>query len=161
MRGQLAWPPIVRCRASAVSGSKPPFLARQFLIDFHSVAVANKKFRKSSFAAPLEVFAAVAFPPPALPHGVLFVEKPSVGATGVAYQLDNLPVFGFKIAAQLVDLAQSQSDTAPSTVGGYPDACTLLVADAGLVEVKADAEVTGIDIRLFDAMADPCFATIE
>jgi transposase InsO family protein len=31
--------------------SKPRFLARQFLVDFHSVAVANKKFTMSSFAA--------------------------------------------------------------------------------------------------------------
>jgi hypothetical protein len=53
MRGPRALPPTVRCLASAVSGSKPPFLARQFLIDFHSIAVANKKFRMSSFAARL------------------------------------------------------------------------------------------------------------
>jgi hypothetical protein len=46
----------VRYRASAISGSKPPFLARQFLIDFHSVAVANKKFPMSSFAAGVLAF---------------------------------------------------------------------------------------------------------
>ena len=40
MRGPRALPPTVRCLASAVSGSKPPFLARQLLIDFHSVATA-------------------------------------------------------------------------------------------------------------------------
>ena len=38
--GQLAWLPIARCRANAVSGSK---LQSQFLFDFTGGAIANKK----------------------------------------------------------------------------------------------------------------------
>ena len=46
--GQLAWLPIARCRANAVSGSK---LQSQFLFDFTGGAIANKKWKMSSFAA--------------------------------------------------------------------------------------------------------------
>src|ERR1019366_6627327 len=53
MRGQPAWPPIVRCRASAVSGSKHHFLKDKFHCNFRGGAIANKKLLMSSFAAGL------------------------------------------------------------------------------------------------------------
>jgi hypothetical protein len=111
----------------------------------------------------LEAIAAVAFPPPALPHGVLVIEKPDFSQGGIRYELANLPVYAFKVAAQIIDLGNPQTDPAQLPLGGYPDACTLmLVPDAGLVEVEEDAPVTGIDIQLFDGqgMSDPCFAAL-
>jgi hypothetical protein len=111
----------------------------------------------------IEVIAAVAFPPPALPHGVLVIEKPDFSQGGIRYELANLPVYGFKVAGQIIDLDNPQTDPAQLPLGGYPDACTLMLApDAGVVEVKEDASVTGVDIQLFDGqgMSDPCFAAL-
>ena len=118
-----------------------------------------------AFSRPaLEVFASVTFPPPALPHGILVIEKPDFSQGGISYELANLPEYSFKIAAQLIDLNNPQIDPSQLALGGYPDACTLmLVPDGGLVEVQENTAVTGIDIQLFDGqgMSDPCFAALE
>jgi hypothetical protein len=115
-----------------------------------------------AFSRPaLEVFASVMFPPPALPHGVLVIEKPDFGQGGIPYELANLPVYRFKVAARLVDLDSPQPDLTQVALGGYPDTCMLLVPDAGLVDVDGDNPITGIDIRIFDPMADPCIAELD
>jgi len=49
--GQHAWPPTARCLACAVPYSEHHFLKGRFHCNSHGSAVANKKFRMSSFAA--------------------------------------------------------------------------------------------------------------
>ena len=110
----------------------------------------------------LQVVAAVEFPPNGIPHGLLVIERPDFG-TGIQYDIANLPVYSYKVAANIVDLNNPQAEATQLPLGGYPDTCTLVLAPGqGLVQVVEDVPVTGIDIQLFDqgGMADPCFAAL-
>jgi hypothetical protein len=110
----------------------------------------------------LQIFAAVQFPlePTQIPHGLLVIENPDL-QNGVGYELTYVPIYRYKVGAQLIDLAHPDADPSTLPLGGYPDMCTFaLVPDGGLVEVQNDVAATGIDIELYDlgGMTDPCFA---
>jgi hypothetical protein len=110
----------------------------------------------------LQVFASIAIPPSGTPHGIVVLENPDF-TEGVVYELAMLPEYDYKVAAQIIDLNNEDTDQAQLPFGGYPDMCTLLLAPtAGLVQVKEQIAAIGIDIQLFDGsgMMDPCFVTL-
>jgi hypothetical protein len=107
----------------------------------------------------LQIMASVDFPPSHVPHGALMIERPSFGS-GISYELSYMPRQAYKVSARIIDLANSSTDPLQLPLGGFPDACTLLMApDAGLVQLLAEAPVTGIDIHMYESggMADPCW----
>jgi hypothetical protein len=112
----------------------------------------------------LLVLAGVRFPLEAtqFPHGIVVIERPDF-SHGVDYEIVYPPTYGYKVAAQLVDLDNLEQDQAQLPVGGYPDMCTLLTPEVGLVQVQDDVAAVGIDIVMFDmgGMADPCFTLSE
>jgi hypothetical protein len=107
----------------------------------------------------LQIMVSVDFPPSHVPHGMLVIERPDFSG-GIPYELTYLPRQDYKVSARIVDLADASLDPTQLPLGGYPDACTLLmVPDAGLVHVLGEAPVAGIDIRMYESggLADPCW----
>jgi hypothetical protein len=106
----------------------------------------------------LRVVATIDFPPSGQPHGIVQFDRPILPGT-VAFELRNLPVWRYKIIAQLFDAdhpAQSQA-ASPLPFGGWPNFCALGQASS-LVESLPDAPVHDIDFTIYDQSGgtDPC-----
>jgi hypothetical protein len=110
----------------------------------------------------VRAYASVSFPPVGQPNGMTILNPPDLATqlpgVGLPYEIVWLAPYGYKVIAQIVDLDDPTIDYSALALGGYPDYCTLLRPDEGLVTVREDSPTTGTDFGIYDegGSGDPC-----
>ncbi len=92
-----------------------------------------------------------------VPNGTqMFVRPDLVPPEGLAYEVRHLDPYEYTIFAAVIDL--DDPDQTPSTIGAWPDVCSLLIEPV-MLEITENEPLTDLDIHLYDNLGldDPCF----
>jgi hypothetical protein len=110
----------------------------------------------------VRAYASVTFPPVGQPNGVTFINAPDLVSQltgpGLPYEIAWLVPYNYKVIAQIVDMDNPNLDYTALPLGGFPDYCTLVHPNEGLVVVKEDKPAADKNFGIYDQAGanDPC-----